>query len=124
MPNYTDRRERDRATRRHAANQRVGHEHAYMILYGAPVAKAAGLVALAGGCVWAWSRIDHRPLAIGAGALGGLLLALYAASTVRATSLHARQMAQATGRPVRPVWWHAVAVAAVLLLGFAWVAMP
>lgn len=119
------RRARDREIQRLAANRRVGHDHAYLILYGAPIIKAlAPLVAVAAGCAWLWFEVDHRLLATAAIVAGGAMLVLYTASTIGATGPQARQMARATGRRTRPVWWHGVGLAGLLLLGFAYEVMP
>ena len=119
------RRARDREIQRLAANRRIGHDHAYLIMFGLPALRIAlPLLAVAGGCAWLWFKVDHKFLAVVAGVAGLAMVVLYAASTIGATSPQSRAMANATGQRSRPVWWHGVGLAGVLLCAFAWMVMP
>jgi uncharacterized membrane protein len=119
-----ERRTHDREIRRLAANRKVGHDHAYLILFGGWIPWAVGFVLVAIGCAWMWFHVDHRTIAFAAASLGFFALLAYVASTYAVTGVQARQMALATGRPPRPMWWHGVLVAGVALLALAYVAMP
>jgi hypothetical protein len=57
-------------------------------------------------------------------ALGIAFTLAYAASTIAATSPQHRMMAKATNRRTRPLWWHGVGAAGLLLLALAYVALP
>lgn len=116
-------REIDRDQRRAAANRRIGHDMAYWYAYGPPVAKVAGLLALAGGCWWVWENVDHRHLSTGFGVTGVGLLLAFGASTLGASGSQARIRARATGQTARSPWWYAVAAAGVLMLGAAYLLM-
>jgi hypothetical protein len=119
-----DRRARDREIQRLAANRRVGHDHAYLILFGPAMARGVGLLLLAAFAVWLWFEVDHKVIAFAAAAMGVALLVLYAASTIASTGNNARMMARATGRSPRPFWWHGVGLAGVVLLALAYVVLP
>lgn len=115
-----DRRRRDRELRRSAANRRIGHDHAYAIVFGpiaAPIfATLAGVVAAG----WVWYHVDHQRIAAVVGAAGILCVLAYAAWLLKTGTLHTRMMAAARG--VRPSpWWHAVAVAGALFIAAAYV---
>jgi hypothetical protein len=120
-----DRRARDREIQRLAANRRVGHDHAYLILYGLPTLRViVPLVLLAAGAVWVWFNIDHKLIGFVAVLAGGTMVLLYGVNTYAATGPQARQMSRATGRPTRPAWWHAVGLAGAVLLALAYVVTP
>jgi len=118
-----DRRARDREIQRLAANRRVGHDHAYLILFGPAMARGVGLLLLVAGAVWLWFNVSHRAIGFVAAAVGGTLLVLYAASTIAASSPSARGMVKATGQG-RPAWWHGIGLAGAVLLVLAFVVIP
>lgn len=120
-----DRRARDREIQRLAANRRVGHDHAYLILYGIPGLRIlVPLLLAAGGALWAWFYVDHKVIAFAAAAGGITLCLLYTANTIHATGWQARQQVAAGMRKARPFWWHGVALAGVVLLALAYVVLP
>lgn len=109
------RRERDRLQRRAAANERIGRENAYALVYGGFWLKAAGAVVLALGVAWTWKHVDYRWVSAAVAAPGGVLLALYAGVMVKASTGVSRQMRLARGERT-PVGWHAAGVAGAALL--------
>lgn len=117
-------REIDRDIMRRAALRRFGERHTTMILFGPSIARTVGFVALTAGAAWVWFNVDHRTIGLVAGTLGLVMLFAYAASTIAATSPDARMMARATGQRTRPLWWHGVGAAGVLLVALAYVALP
>ena len=119
-----DRRSRDREIQRLAANRRVGHDHAYLILFGPAFARVFGLLLLAAGAAWVWFNVSHKLISFAAAAVGITLVLLYVANTIGTSTMQAKQMALATGRRVRPLWWHGVGAAGAVLLVLAWVAVP
>jgi len=119
-----DRRNRDREIQRLAANRRVGHDHAYLILFGPFIGRGFGVLALIAGAAAVWHYADHRLIGFAAAAAGILMVTLYAANTIGASTVQAKQMALATGRRTRPLWWHGVGAAGIVLLALAYVALP
>jgi hypothetical protein len=113
---------------RRAALRRMGERHATMIVFGPYIVPlvvwTVVLGLLAGGSAWVWFNIDHRTIAFVAAAVGIAFVMAYAASTVAATSPRNRGLARATGQRARPLWWHGVGLAGVLLLALAYVSMP
>jgi hypothetical protein len=126
MVNRTRRDEREirRQRRQAAADRRIGHDMAYWYEFGPFLARAVGLALLAGACAWVWFNVDHRTIGFVAAAVGIVFTLAYAASTIAATSPQNKMMASATGRRTRPMWWHGVGAAGVLLLALAYVALP
>jgi hypothetical protein len=111
-----DRRQRDRDQQRAAANRRIGHDYAYTILLGPHIARMIGVVVLAGGGWWVWTHVDHRRISLVVAALGMVCALAYAVWFARAGNAHSRMMKRAQGEILTaPIWWHLVAVAAVLL---------
>jgi hypothetical protein len=120
-----ERHDRDREIQRLAANRRIGHDHAYLIVYGVPILRVLVPLALATGvAALLWWKVDHKLIGLVAAAAGGFLLLAYVASTIGATGPQARQMARATGRPARPFWWHGVGLAGAVLLVLAFAVIP
>jgi hypothetical protein len=121
----TERRNRDREIQRLAANRRIGHDHAYLIVYGVPILRVlVPLVLAVVIAVLLWWKVDHKVIGFFA-AIGGIVLTLaYVANLVGTSSVHSRMMAKATGRPPRPVWWHGVGAAGVVLMALAFVVIP
>ena len=119
-----ERRARDREIQRLAANRRVGHDHAYLILFGPAIARGFGLLALVAGAAAMWHYVDHRLIGLVSAVAGIGMVVLYAANTIGASTTQAKQMALATGRRTRPLWWHGVGAAGVVLLALAYVAVP
>jgi hypothetical protein len=100
----SSRREKDREQRRSAANHRIGHDHAYGIIYGGVGLK----LALAGGALmgmwWIWHRVDHLWIVVANIMIGGVLLAAGVALLVKRSSLTAKQMRMATRQPDTLAW--------------------
>jgi hypothetical protein len=119
-----DRKEVERDIVRRAALREFGERHAYAILFGPAIARAAGLALLAVGAAWVWFNVDHRTIGFTSAAVGIAFVLAYAASTIAATGPQRRMMARATGQRTRPIWWHGVGAAGVLLLALAYVALP
>lgn len=113
-----DRRARDRELQRAAANRRIGHDHAYLIVAGPPIVKfVVAPILVAAGLAWVWFNVDHHRISLVVGALGLACVFVYAAWFTLAGNLHARQMARANGQILTTPWmWHAVAAAGVALL--------
>jgi hypothetical protein len=120
-----ERRDRDREIQRLAANRRVGHDHAYLILFGAPILRIVGpLVLAAGVAALLWWKVDHRLIGFVAAAGGIFLTLAYVANLIGTSGLQRRMMATANGRRVRPLWWHGVGAAGAVLLTLAFVVIP
>ncbi len=109
----------DRAQQREAANHRIGHDRAYWILYGRPVAAVlvpVGAV-LAGG-VWLWNTASRAQVSSGVGLLGVALLFAYGAWWIKTSSPQARIRARAMGVH-RSIRMHLVGGAGLLLVAAA-----
>jgi hypothetical protein len=104
---------------RAAANRRIGHDHAYLIVMGPFLIRAGLVVLLAALAVWVWFNVDHTRLAGAVGAAGVLVLLAYGAWVLRGTSVQARQMARATGTEGRRRHWHMAGAAGVLMVAAA-----
>lgn len=117
-----DRRHRDRELQRSAANRRIGHDHAYLIVAGPPIVKFIVLPAVLGaGMLWVWFNIDHHLISLVWAALGVLCLFVYAAWFALSGNAHSRMMARAQGQIITTPWmWHAVAGAGVSFLTAAY----
>ncbi len=123
-PQRRDRKEVERDIMKRAALREIGERHAYAIVFGPSIARAAGFVLLTAGGAWVWFNVDHRLLGFIAAFAGVLMLVAYIASTIAATSPDKRMMSRATGQRSRPLWWHGVGIAGGLLLALAYVALP
>jgi hypothetical protein len=111
-----DRRQLGRTQRLAAANRRIGHDHAYLIVVWPVVSKVLAVAALAAGLWWTWLHVDHHRISIVLSALGTLCALAYAIWFARAGNTHARMMRAAQGEIMTlSMWWHADAAAAVLL---------
>lgn len=107
--------EADRRARRAAANARIGHDRAYWIIYGEPVARVAvPIAAVLGGGVWLWNTVTPDQVSLAVGLVGILLVAVYAAWWVKTSSAQARIRARSMGTP-RSIRMHLVGAAGVLL---------
>jgi hypothetical protein len=123
--NAAERRARDREIQRLAANRRIGNDHAYLIVYGVPILRiAVPLVLTVVGAALAWWKVDHKLIGFISAAAGITLVLLYVANTIGTSGIQNKMMATATGRRTRPIWWHGVGVAGVVLLALAYVAVP
>jgi hypothetical protein len=122
--NAAERRARDREIQRLAANRRIGNDHAYLIVYGPAIAYGVGLLLLVVGAAWMWFTVSHKLIGFVSAAAGIMLVLLYVANTIGTSGIQNKQMALATGRRTRPLWWHGVGVAGVVLLALAYVAVP
>ena len=118
------RKEIDADIMRRAAARKIGEDNAYWIFFGPSIARGLGFVLLAAGAAWVWFNVDHRLIGFVAAFFGVLMTLAYAASTVASTGTQARQLARATGRRPRPLWWHGVGAVGILLLALAYVAIP
>ena len=116
---YAQRRDRnqlDRTQRRAAANRRIGHDHAYLIVVWPVVSKVLAAAVLAAGLWWTWLNVDHHRISVVLYALATLCALVYAVWFARAGNAHARMMRAAQGEILTlSMWWHLVAVAAVCL---------
>lgn len=112
----TERRKRDREQQRWAANKRVGHDLAYWILYGGQMLAAVGLALLAFAAVWVWVSVDRILIAETLGAVGILILAVYAAWWARRATPQSRVLARAAGMANNALVWHLVGAAGLLLV--------
>jgi hypothetical protein len=123
--NAQARRDRDREIQRLAANRRIGHDHAYLIVFGMPILRVlVPLLGIALAAAWMWFYVDHKLIGMVA-AVGGIAMVLaYAANLIGTGGTTRKNMALATGRRVRPLWWHGVGAAGVVLLALAYVAVP
>lgn len=110
-----DRQRRDRELRRAAANRRIGHDHAYLIVAGPYLGRLLAAVVLAVGLAVMWIKVDHHRIALVAGALGILAILIWTAWFLRAGTLRARMMATARGERASP-WWHGLAAAGLCLI--------
>lgn len=120
-----ERRERDREQQRTWANRRVGHDHAYLILYGIPSLRIIVPVVLAVvGAVWLWFNVDHEMIGFFSAAAGFAMLLAYGANTIATGGNLKKTMALATGQRTRPAWWHGVGAAGAVLLALAVVVLP
>jgi hypothetical protein len=119
-----DEREIRRQRRLAAADRRIGHDMAYWYEFGPLIVKGIALVVPTAAAAWVWFNVDHRVIGLVAGTTGLAMLFAYIASTIASTGPNARMMSRATGRRARPVWWHGVGAAGVLLVALAYVAMP
>jgi hypothetical protein len=108
-------RQRDREQRLRAANRRIGHDLAYVVVFGPPLVKAALLGAVVYGAWWVWTHVDHARISLAIGMFGVLCLIGYGAWIVQRGSVHHRLMARATGHR-HSHWWHALPAAGVLLV--------
>lgn len=126
MRSSTRRSEKEirRSRRQAAADRRIGHDMAYWYEIGPFAVRVAGLALLAGAAAWVWFNVDHTVIAFLAAAVGIALTLAYAASTYAAASPQRRMLSRATGQRSRPLWWHGVGAAGVLLLALAYVTMP
>jgi hypothetical protein len=111
-----DRRQRDRDQQRAAANRRIGHDHAYLIVGGPPLAKLLAVAIVVVGAWWAWTHVDHHRISLVLAVLGTLCVVVYAVWFAVTGNAHSRMMRRAQGEILTlSMWWHAVAIAAVLL---------
>jgi hypothetical protein len=116
-----DRRQLDRVQRRAAANRRLGHDHAYLIVASPYLARMFAVLALAGGAAWAWFNVDHHRISLVVAGLGMVCALAYTVWFARAGNAHARMMKRAQGEILTaPIWWHLVAVSSVLLFAAAY----
>jgi hypothetical protein len=116
-----DRRYRDRETQRAAANRRIGHDHAYLIMFGPTVVKLIGLAGVGAALAWVWLNVDHHRISLVVAGLGILCALVYAIWFAWAGNAHARMMRRAQGELLTlSMWWHLVALAAVLLFAAAY----
>ena len=121
-----ERRDRDREIRRLSANREIGRRHPYATLLGADwlIPRVLGFIVLSIGAAWTWFHVDHKLIGFVAAAAGIMMVLAYAGNLVGTSGLQAKQMALATGRRIRPLWWHGVGAAGAVLLVLAWVAVP
>lgn len=115
MRTSSERRRRDRELQRAAANRRVGHDHAYLILFGGQIAVLGVVLLLAASATWAWFFVDHARLAGIVGFAGVVLLAAYGAWLARNGTLAGRLNAAARG-VTRRGHWHLAGVSGALML--------
>lgn len=126
MRTSSDRRRRDRELQRAAANRRVGHDHAYLILFGPEIAKGILLLLLVAAAAWAWFYVDRVRVAGVVGFLGVIVLAAYSAWAVRNGTLAGRLTAAARGR-TRSAHWHLAGASGALMVLAAvmiWTQLP
>jgi hypothetical protein len=110
------RRQLDRTQRRAAANRRLGHDHAYLIVVWPVVSKLLAVGALVAGLWWCWFNVDHHRISVVLAGLATICALVYAVWFARAGNTHARMMRAAQGQIMTlSMYWHLVAVAAVLL---------
>lgn len=113
------RRQRDRDQRRAAANERIGHENAYMIVYGKMWAMLGLVVCAVVGATWVHKHVD--PLALARGTAFALLAA--AAVILVPYTAWLLHLLASTNRVLRrytvaatPWWPHLTAIAGGLLV--------
>lgn len=116
----TARRERDREQRRRAANERIGHENAYLMMVVWPavslVAPPAGLFLLGW---WVWLNVDHALIVTIFTFAGVAALVVYALSTLLTVGPRALMRKRVMGQR-RHVAWHLTGVAGAVLLAGAY----
>jgi hypothetical protein len=115
MRTSSERRRRDRELQRAAANRRVGHDHAYLILFGGQMVVTGVVLLLVCVAVWAWFFVDHARLAGIIGFAGVVILAAYAAWAVRNGTLAGRLTSAARG-VTRRGHWHLAGLSGALMV--------
>lgn len=110
-----DRRQLDASQRRRAANERIGHETAWLYYWGPKVRTVAPVAAAAVGGWWVWTHVSHARIGAVLAGLGVLLLVAYSAWIAR-NGLHARMMAVARGREINRAMWHLIGAGGVCLV--------
>ncbi len=114
----TERRRRDRELQRAAANRRVGHDHAYLILFGPAISWGLVLLAVVVAGIVAWHKVPHATIAGWLGGAGILILAGYAAWVVATGTVRARMSRMAKGQAGSSAP-HLTAAAGALMLAAA-----
>lgn len=114
----TARRQIDREQRRAAANEKMGRELAWWILFGWPTIKTAvpPLATIAVGW-WLWTNVDHDILTAVAGGTGSVAVLAYGLSWLWATGPSARMRSRVMGQRRHAAWHVTGAVGVVLLVG-------
>lgn len=115
----SDRRRRDREIRRAAANRRIGHDHAYLIVMGPFLHRVGALLLIAAGALAAWHFVDRELLAGVTGGAGALILIAYLARALKGSTTQARLMSIAQGTAHRGRYWHVAGAAGALLVAAA-----
>lgn len=113
------RRELDKQQRRAAANREIGKQLAWTYFWGPKLTTAAVLMAVAYGCWFLWTRVDHERIAAVVGALGVTMLVAFGVWLLTAGSPHARVMRRARGETDRQIVMPLVGTAGALFLAAA-----
>jgi hypothetical protein len=104
-----------------AANRRIGHRYAYLIVFGPHLGRAAAILAVLVVLGAAWVLVPHGVLALLTAGAAVVLALGYGAYQLTDSAVQGRLAARAAGERRGGLGW-AVAVAMVLLLSATLVA--
>lgn len=115
-----DRRQRDRDQRRAAANRRIGHEMAWAYFWAPKIGTLLALTAVAVGCRYLWTHVDHALIARAIGGVGIALTFGWALWLIRGRAPRVQTIRAIRSRTYAATW-HLVGLAGVVLVAASWV---